>query len=333
MEVKDILVEKNLGTYKPNRYLSNVAIMHFEEPSFAHRRVFPICPVQLPSGHFYEFSKADLARDNLHLKPPHGTVAPATFGVSEQSYSAKVYQVIIGLDKIMTLPYQRDGFATERVRAQTIAEQMALHQEIDFAERFFNANAWTNVWTGATADNAAQKKFKQFNNADADPVKFFDERATEIRRNGRRRPNKIVMGIEAYSAVKNNPNVVDRIKYTGTTQNPAVINEQVLAQMFGVDEVIVLDATYNDAPQGSENMKFICDTKGILMLYAPDAPRIDAPSAGYIFTWLLDDGNYIGVNNYEGAPGTHTDILEGIIAYDMKKTSDDLAIYFADAVK
>ena len=336
MEVKDILIRKNLGTYKPNQYLSNLAITYFEEPTYAHKRVFPTCPVALSSGHFYEFNKADLARDNARQKPPFGSVAPAVFGISEQSYSAKVYQVIIGLDKIMTLPYQRNGggFDPNRTRTRTIVEQIALHQEIDFAAKFFNANAWANVWTGAATTNTANKEFKKLDNSDVDPVAFFDERAIEIRRNGRRKPNKMVLGIETYSVLKNNFFVKDRIKYSGTTQNPAIVTEQVLAQIFGVDEVVVLDATYNDAPHGAPaNMKFVCDPKGALLLYTADAPQIDEVSAGYIFTWQLDDGNYIGVNHYEeGAPASHTDVLEGIIAYDMKKTSDDLAIYFADCV-
>jgi len=235
----------------------------------------------------------------------------------------------------MTLPYQRDGagFDPARERVRTIAEQIALHQEIDFAENFFKASAWSNVWTGAATTNVNNKQFKKLDNSDVDPVAFFDDRAIEIRRNGRRRPNKLALGIETYTALKNNAFIKERIKYSGTTQNPAIVNEQVLAQVFGVDEVIVLDATYNDAGHGAaENMKFVCDSKGALLLFAPQAPSIEEPSAGYLFTWLLRGNDYIAVEEHEGAPATHTDILEGVVAYDTKVTGSDLAIYFADCV-
>lgn len=332
METKDILMKKSLGTYKPIQYLSNLAIAYYEEPEYAHRRIFPVVPVDLPSGHFYTFSKEDLAKDQVYQKPPHGTVQPAIFGVSEQSYSCKVYQTVIGLDKIMTLPYQRTsapGSADPvRARVKVITEQIATHQEIDFAKKFFNKDAWTNTWTGAAAADAPNKKFKKLDNTDVDPVEFFDARAIEIRRNGRRKPNKLALGIETFAALKNNPFIKERIKYSGTTQNPAIVTESVLAQVFGVDQVVVLDAThYTDG-----KMEFICDSKGALLLYAPDAPAIDMPSAGYSFTWRLDGGNYIGVDTYEGAPGTHTDLVEGIIAYDHQITGQDLAVYFADCV-
>lgn len=335
MEIKDIQIKKALGTWKPSLYLSNMAQMFFEEPTYAHRRVFPICPVALPSGHYYEFNKADLARDNVHQKPPYGSVAPAVFGISEQSYSCKVYQILIGMDEIMTLPYQRTNATVDprRIRVRTITEQLATHQEIDFAEKYFKASAWANVWTGAAAYNATNKQFLKFDDSASDPVILFDELSTEIRRNGRRKANKLVLGLEVFNALKNNRFILERIKYSGTTQNPAIVNENVLAQVFGVDEVVVLDATYNEAGYGAtEDMKFICDSKGALLLYAPATPSIDEPAAGYIFTWSLENGNYIAVDTHEGAPATHTQLIEGIVAYDMKKTSDDLAIFLDNCV-
>lgn len=337
MEVRDIQVRKSLGAWKPNIYLSNLSMAYYEEPTFAHKRLFPVCQVQLPSGYYYTFSKADLARDNVRRKPDYGAVAPAVMGLSDDSYSCQVDQIIIGLDKIVSLAYQRVGAAGSadpyRARVKTITEQIALHQEIEFAKKFFNAGVWTNEWTGAVSFNEEQKKFTKFDNSDTDPVAFIDARMIDIRRNGRHKPNKLALGIETFAALKNNPFIKERIKYSGTTQNPAVVNESVLAQIFGVDQVIVLDATYNDAGVGQEeNMQFVCDSKGALLLYTPDTPQIDEPSAGYQFTWQLNGGDYIAIDTFEKNDGSHTDFMEAIIAYDMRKTSDALAIYMKDCV-
>ena len=333
MNTTEILVEKSMGGWKPNIYLSNVAMKYYESATYAHKRLFPMCSVRLPSGYYYEFKKGDLARDNVAKKPAYGAVQPAIFGHNEQSYSCHVDQILLGIDKIIALPYQRAGGVDPyRERIPTLTEQIALHQERDFAEHFFNANAWDNVWTGAAAANESQKKFKKFDDT-TDPVEFFDKRAVEIRREGRRRPNKLALGMDVFVALKNNAAIKERIKYSGTTQNPAIVTETVLAQIFGVDQVVVLDATYNDAKVGeADNMKYVCDSKGALLLYAPDTPQIDSPSAGYLFTWNIEGNNYIAVRTYEGKPASHTELLEGIIAYDMKKTSDDLAIFFKDCV-
>ena len=341
MKVEDIEIRKSLGGWKPKVYLTNVCISHYEEPTYAHKKIFPVCPVDFPSGYYYTFSKADLARDNVKVKPAYGKVAPAQMGLTEDSYSCQVYQINIGFDKLIALSYQRaksPGSADPmKARAKMIAEQIAQHQEFEFAKKFFSAEAWEakggTVWTGAASGNDATKTFKKFDDTN-DPVDFFDRRSIDIRRNGRRKPNKIALGIETFAALKNNKWIKERIKYSGTTQNPAIVTESVLAQIFGVDQVVVLDSTYNEAGVNEEeNMQYICDPKGALLLYAPDAPQVDTPSAGYIFTWNLVGSNYIAIDTYEGEAGTHTEIMEGIIAYDMKITAPSLAIFFKDCVK
>lgn len=328
----DIVMRKSLGAYKPNQRLSNLAIAYYEDAEFANRRVFPVCPVALPSGHYYEFDKADLARDNTQIKPPYGTVAPAVFGLSNKSYSCQVHQVLIGLDKLMVLPYQRENGAFDPVKARvkTVTEQINTHQERVFAENFFKTGVWNEEWTGV-ASSPTGKQFLKFSDSSSDPVPFIDGLATEIKRNGRRRPNKLALGVKTFNALKNNRFILERIKYSGTTQNPAIVNENVLAQIFGLDQVIVCDATYNAAAYGAAaNMQYVCDEKGALLLYAPDTPRIDEPSAGYLFSWLLDNGNYIGIQQYEKNDASHTDILEGLISFDMKITGQDLAVYMTN---
>ena len=80
-------------------------------------------------------------------------------------------------------------------------------------------------------------------------------------------------------------------------------------------------------------MQFICDSNAALMCYATNTPQVDEPSAGYIFTWdMLENGILLPILNYPGAPGTHSELVEGLMAYDMKKTADDLAFFGCDAV-
>lgn len=334
MNVNDIQLKKQLGGWKPNQYLSNLCMSYFEDAQFAARRVFPTCPVQLPGGYFYTFSKADLARDNVHRKPDYGAVQPAVMGLSDSAYQCQVRQILIGLDKLTTLPFQRDGGAFDPIRARVkmINEQLNQHLEIQFAKNFFQSGVWQNQWTGATSDNAAQKKFKKFDDAASDPINFIDSRMIEIRREGRKRPNKLVLGIETYVALKNHKSIAERIKYTGTNQSPAVVNEQVLAQIFGLEQVIVLDATYNAGGVGQEDMQYVCDAKSALLLYAPNEISIDEPSAGMIFAWQMNGADFIAIDTFDGRDGAHTEFVEGLYAFDMRKTADCLACFMAGCV-
>lgn len=327
------------GTFKPNIYLTNLSMAYFQEASrYVAKSIFPICPVQLSSARYYTFSKADLLRDNVSRKPQFGKVQPAQMGQMDQSYSCQVDQVIVGIDQIANLNYQRTnapGSADpRRAKVKFIAEQMNLHQDIVFAENFFKSGVWNNEWTGGDTYNKTNKTFIKFNDDNCDPVVLFDDLCTEIEQSTGRRPNRLGLGKEAFNALKSHPAVVERVKFGGSTANPATVNEKVLAELFGLERVKVLSSIYNAAPLGmDEDMNFICDPKAAILAYATDAPAIDEPSAGYIFTWdMLGNGQYMPTLQYEGENGTHSEFIEGLFSADMRKTADDLAIFLKDCV-
>lgn len=323
--------------WKPNNYLTNLSMAFFADPSdFVATKIFPICPVAQSSSFYYKFSKADLARDNVSRKPAFGKVAPAIMGQTDDTYKCEVDQIIVGIDQINTLDFQRShapGVADPRkAKVRFASEQMLLHQDVLFASNFFKAGVWANEWAGVSA-SPSDKQFLKFSDGNFDPVNFFDERKKEIKLSGRRTPNKLCLGVDAYNALKNHGDIIERVKYTGSTANPAVVTTNVLAQLFGLDEVVVLESTYNAAGIGKEDMEFICDPAGALLCYTTSAPAIDEPSAGYIFTWdMLGNGQHVAFDQYEGERGTHSEFIEGIMASDMKKTCDDLAIYFKECV-
>lgn len=336
---QDLQVQIAKGSFKPNIYLTNLSMAYFQDASrYVAKSIFPICPVQLSSARFYTFNKADLLRNNVQRKPQFGKVAPAQMGQLDQSYSCQVDQVIVGIDQIATLNYQRTnapGVADpRRAKVKFIAEQMNLHQDIKFADNFFKAGVWKNEWTGGTEYNKTNKTFIKFSDDNCDPVVLFDDLCTEVEQNTGRRPNRLGLGKEAYNKLKAHPAVVERVKFGGSTANPATVNERVLAELFGFEKVVVLSSIYNAAPIGAEeDMNFICDPTAAILAYATDAPAIDEPSAGYIFTWdMLGNGQYMPTLQYEGEAGTHSEFIEGLFSADMKKTADDLAIFLKDCV-
>lgn len=326
------------GAFKPNIYLTNLSMAYFQEASrYVAKDIFPICPVQLSSARYYIFSKEDLLRDNVQPKPQFGKVTPAQMGLMDASYSCSVEQIIVGIDRISTLDFSRTrapGAADpRRAKAKFIAEQMLLHQDIVFAQKFFNTSAWGTVYTGV-ASSPSTNQFLQFDDDNCDPVKLMDDLCTQVEQSTGRRPNRLALGKEAFNALKANPTVLERVKYGGTSSNPATVNEKVLAELFGIERVKVLSSIYNAAPLGAPgDMQFICDPKSALLAYATSAPAIDEPSAGYIFTWdMLGNGQYMPTMQYDGDPGTHSEFMEGLFSADMKKTADDLAIFLTSCV-
>ncbi len=326
--------------WKPNRYLTNMSMAFFASAGdYVATSIFPICPVDFPTGFYYVFNKGDLARDNVQRKPKFGKVTPAQMGHTDETYKCAVDQVIVGIDLIGALNYQRanvpPSIDPKRAKNRFVTDQLLLHLDIAFANSFFKEGVWGNEFEGIASGTAVGgNQFIKFSDANSDPIKLFDARKRQIRLDGRRMPNKLTLGYDTFLALKEHPDLLERVKYTGSTANPAQVNERVLAELFGVDEVKVLYATYNAAEEGQEDdMQFICEPDGALLSYTTPSPRIDEPSAGYIFTWdMLGNGNYMATDVFEGEGGTHSEFMEGLISTDMRKTCDDLACYLKACV-
>jgi len=327
--------------WKPNHYLTNMSVAHFQPDDwFVSPLIFPILPVPLSTGHYYIFDKGDLARDNVTRKPAYGKVTPMIFGTHEAMYSCQVDQVIIGIDQIGTLDYDRAGTPgisdPRRAKVRLATEQLKLHMDRVHANAYFKDTAWSNVFEGkATPSTAAgSKEFYHFDDANFDPIDFFGKRRVEMMRAGRRLPNVFALGVEAYEAFKTNPIVLQRVLSGGSTINPATINQAVLAQLLEVDRVVVLNSTYNAGGYGSTDMQFVCDSKGALLCYAAPNPGIDEASAGYTIAWdMLGNGAYTAFDQFDGEKGTHTEFIEGLMSTTPVKVCDELGMYFANCVK
>lgn len=322
--------------WKPNAYLTNMSIAYFQNQSdYVATRMFPMIPVQLSTSSYYIFSRADLARDNVARKPALGKVQPMVISSDTDTYHCDVDQVILGLDQIAQTNIQRantPGASDPRkAKVRVATEQIMTHLDRVWAGNFFNDGVWTNTWRGV-ASNPTGKQFIKFGDANFDPVHFFDQRKDEIRKVGRRMPNKLALGTNAWIALKNNPNILERVMGTGSTLNPARVTLQAVAELLGFDEVMVCSSTYNATGIGqAEDMQYICDSNGALMVYTPPSAAIDTPSAGYTFGWdMLGNGQTIAFDQFEGEKGTHAEFIEGLCSTSMKIVAQDLGMYFAE---
>lgn len=327
------------GVLRPHTALSNMALAYFQSDanSFA-KTMFPICPVTLSSDNYYIFDKEDLLRDNWHRKPAYGKVDPAVLSEHTETYACQVDQMIMGIDQIrQTDLTRRMGPRTadpKQQRTKTMAGQANIHQDRIFANKYFKSGVWEQEFSGVDSTTPTDKQFIKFSNGNSDPVAFVDEKKTDIHGETGRTPNRLALGVNVYNALKKHPAILERVKYGGSTANPASVTLNVLAQLFEVDRVTVPLSIMNKAELGqAADMQYIGDPNAFLLAYATDTPSIEEPSAGYIFTWdMLGNGNIFPVLNYLGENGTHSEFIEGLMAMDMKKTADDLAMFFKDAV-
>lgn len=95
-------------------------------------------------------------------------------------------------------------------------------------------------------------KYQKFSNANSDPIAFIDSEKTSMNQQTGRMPNRIGLGINVFNALKVHPGILERVKYGGSTANPASVTENVLSQLFGVEKIVVLKSIMNSAGMGED---------------------------------------------------------------------------------
>ena len=105
------------------------------------------------------------------------------------------------------------------------------------------------------------------------------------------RPNVCVLGASAYSALKEHPAVLDRIKYTQS----AVMTQELLRQLLDFDELYVGDSVYaND-----DNVFNDIWSDNVVIAYVPKSSK-DVPRSYYepAFAYTLKKKNNPVVDSY-----------------------------------
>ena len=162
----------------------------------------------------------------------------------------------MGIDQIrQTDLNRRQGPSTmnqKMQRTRTIAEQANIHQDRLFAEKFFKKGVWGNEKAGVDSTSPNSSQFIKFSNENSDPVEFIDTEKTSMHQETGRMPNRLALGVNVYNALKHHPAILERVKYGGSTVNPAYVTENVLAQLFGVERLVVLNSIMNKAAMGED---------------------------------------------------------------------------------
>lgn len=321
------------GVLQNHTFATNFSMAFFQNPNaFASKSIFPTVPVALDTGKYAIFNREDLARVNVARKPQGGSVTGFTVTNTEDLYSVDVYQTILLFDMINQTRIDRSGIVgasnVMKSKARIVAEQLAIFQDIQFADKFFKEGAWGTEYEGV--DSAASgNQFLKFADANFEPIKFFDGLKTEMHEKTAREPNKLLLGRNAYNALRENPDLRERISGSSSKAAPAILNHADLCKLLEIDQIAIFNSSYNAAPVGqAPDYKYIADPTAALLCYAPNTPAIDEPSCGYSFTWdMLGNGNYAPIFVREKDDASHTMEMEALLATSHKKTCDDLGIF------
>ena len=320
-----------------NAPLTNVSIAYMQDPNdFIARKVFPTVPVKKQSDLYWKFSKSDVRRTDVQRRAP-GTKAPGTgWKNNTDSYYAHAYSVRKDLDD-QTTTNADSTWNLEKISTQNLTQQLLINQDLEWSSTFFTNGVWDTEYLGV-ASAPSSGEFIQWDQAGSDPVSLVSEWVIRFRELNGRKPNKMVIGADVMRALKQHPDIIDRIKYTKT----GIVTEDLIASLFDIQTIMVAYASYTDvaeindakAQDAAATYSFITDSKSALLMYSPDAPALQTPAAGYTFAWTgLYSGNSAGikVKRYR-LEEIESHVIEASTAYDMKVVSPDMGVFIEDAV-
>jgi len=310
-----------------DRILTHISVAYIQdENNFIASKVFPRVPVEKKSDLFWKYTKNDWFRDEAKPRASLTESAGGGYNLTTDSYTAEVYA------------YHKDVGPQERANADApidmdrdatlfVTQKILLRQELQWVTDFFGTGIWGTDITPTLWDNYAT----------SDPIGDIRTGMATVLGTTGYEPNTLVLGYQVYQKLIDHPDIVDRIKYgSSSAENPALVNEQTLAKIFGLKRVLVARAIKATNNEGAAEAYAFALGKSALLAYSADSPSLMAPSAGYQFWWR-------GIAGGMGTPsvvyripipllGLGAERIEAEMAFANKKVAADLGYMFNSVV-
>lgn len=287
----------------------------YRHPDHVGSLLFPLVDVMQRGGNILEFGKESFKRYNVR-RAPGADAKRITFGYEGKPFRLVQDSVDVpvpreAVDDAMTVPG-----VDLLLRASTVAMRvMTLPLECEQAALATDPASYDS---DHRLDLAGGDEWSE---PEIDPVAAIDAAREAIRATTGIYPNVMVIGATAWPALKNNPKIVDRVKYTSRDSLTAEIVANVLGfERLGIGKAVTADAAGAFA-----------DVWGnvAVIAYAPQGPSaIEEPSFGYTYrlrghpfvdkAWFDNSArSWVISANYERLP-VMTGITAGFLFENVK---------------
>jgi len=307
-------------TVHTDEFLSTVSVAFVQsQADYIASQVFPIVNVEKQSDKYYTFPVNDWMRDEAQKRAPNTESEGGSWTISSDNYYADVWAYHHDLND-QYLANADAAINVEANAARLVATKMLLRKEKQFFTDYFATSIWGTDKTVTTL----------WSDAGADPIDDVDEAIETIHESTGFEPNTLVMSQKVFRALKNNPDIIDRIKYTSSEN----VTTGLLARMFNVDRILVSKARIATNVKGETEATEVMAGRSALLLYVPPSAGLETPSAGYTFAWDgVSDGAGLSVGTVRiEMPLKRSVRIESQMAWDNKVVSAALGYFLPNVV-
>ena len=299
--------------------LTNMLIGYMQaDDRFVAGRVFPAVPVDKDSGTYYTVPKAAFFRDELKNRAPGGAFARIDHSLSTATYKTIQWAADASLpDEIQANSQVPMDLA--QLKVKLLGQRSQIRKEVAWATDFMKTGVWgTDDTTANDWDDTAT----------GDPVDDVTTAQRTVSNNTGFTPNTMVVGYIVHQALKNHPDILDRLKYTTAATAAAV--QAALAAIFEMDQYIIGKATYSNTNESAAFSATAIIDDDCLVCYVDANSGIYGATAGKTFTW--QPGGGLGSMYSYYSQEYHAGIIQHKEQWDQKVTATDLGYFFSDIV-
>ena len=260
-----------------NPVLSAVA-QGYKQLDFIGGKLFPSIGVGARAGNIITFGREDFMLYASQRAPGENTKRVA-FGYSGGPFALVDYslegQLPIEIQQEAETPANGFSIDMAKLSIDKVQAIMALRLEkaqADLARTAATYQAANKVTLSGTS------QWSDLTSGVSDPIKDVEAAKEAIRQATGKRPNVMAFGPATLRYLRQHPKIIDRIKYTGRD----IPTLAILADLFGVAEVVVGEAIYsNDAGTAFTDVW----GKDVVLAYSETAAlaQMGTPSYGYTY--------------------------------------------------
>jgi len=310
--------------------LTNMSVAYIQsQDMFIATKAAPIVPVDHKSNKYYVWNKDDWFRDEAQLRGDSEESAGGGMRLSTDNYSCDVFAFHKDVGHL-TQANQDPQVNIDRASTLLVTQRMLLRREKQWATDYFTTGVWATDRTGVASSPSATQFVYWSDYSVSDPINDVETGKSTILLNTGFMANTLVLGYQVFAKLKQHPDLIDRIKYT----QRGVVTEEIMAEVFGVQNLLVAKAVQNTADEGQTGSYSFVHGKAAWLGYVNPAPEMMAPSAMYTFGWTGVSegmGATIGVANFY-LQHLKTWRYEAEMGWDNKVVATDLGYFFASAV-
>jgi hypothetical protein len=295
--------------------LSGVSIA-YSNAQYISDVIFPEVQVPHKTGIYYKYDKQKFRSVN-DIRAPGTRAQVVEYGLTKANYGPLLDHSLDG-----RIEWELEGEAVAPLdpafdATDNVTERLNISKEVDA----FNQCSNTAVITQNTTLSGTSR-WDDF--ANSDPIGDMKTAIDAVKKATLKSAKKltIVMGYEVYTVLRNHPQIMERIKYSQL----GVLTEELLAQVFGVKQVILAEAESNSAnPLAADSMAYVWG-KNVWVLLVAEKPAPREISFGY----TLRKGSRT-VYRWQDQ-GSETDYVRVKDYYQQHIMAADAAYYYATVV-